>query len=158
MVKKAKSAISDDKATRVKKQANKDTALRPKKLSVGARRISKQKHKLAQGSKQHPLLPKLQAEAPTAKNKLRSKQAKRTAKASVLGAVSSMRESLEELVSTVETSAQKRENVSISGKRRLKLVAEETQHLCAVLEHPAFIADPFAALQEHLRNTVAPKR
>ena len=23
-----------------------------------------------------------------------------------------------------------------------------------VLEHPAFIADPFAALQEHLRNTV----
>ena len=26
----------------------------------------------------------------------------------------------------------------------------------AVLEHPAFVADPFAALQEHLLNTVAP--
>ncbi len=40
--------------------------------------------------------------------------------------------------------------------RRQKLVVEETQHLRAVLEHPAFVADPFAALQEHLQNTVAP--
>ena len=39
---------------------------------------------------------------------------------------------------------------------RQKLVVEETQHLQAVLEHPAFVADPFAALQEHLQNTVAP--
>ena len=46
---------------------------------------------------------------------------------------------------------------SLSSKKRQKLVAEETEHMRAVLAHPAFIADPFAALQEHLRNTVAPQ-
>ena len=47
--------------------------------------------------------------------------------------------------------------VGLSNKKRLKLVAEETQHLRDVLEHPAFVADPLAALREHLKNTVAPK-
>ena len=46
--------------------------------------------------------------------------------------------------------------MSLTSKKRQKLVVEETQHLRAVLEHPAFVADPFAALQEHLQNTVAP--
>ena len=43
---------------------------------------------------------------------------------------------------------------ALSSKRRQKIVAEETQHLEQVLQHPAFVADPFAALQEHLRNTI----
>ena len=34
------------------------------------------------------------------------------------------------------------------------LVAEETAHMQQVIQHPAFLADPFAALQEHLKNTV----
>ena len=34
-------------------------------------------------------------------------------------------------------------------------MSEETKHLQAVLAHPAFVADPFGALQEHLSNTMA---
>ena len=30
----------------------------------------------------------------------------------------------------------------------------ETAHMQQVIQHPAFVADPFAALQEHLKNTV----
>ena len=43
---------------------------------------------------------------------------------------------------------------AITSKKRQKLVAEETAHMQQVLEHPAFVADPFAALQEHIKNTV----
>ena len=31
---------------------------------------------------------------------------------------------------------------------------DETDHLQQVLTHPAYVADPFAALQQHLDNTV----
>ena len=34
------------------------------------------------------------------------------------------------------------------------LVVDETRQFQAVLEHPAFVADPIAAIQEHLKNTV----
>ena len=43
---------------------------------------------------------------------------------------------------------------SLTSKKRQKMVADETSHLQQVLQHPAFVADPFAALQEHIRNTV----
>ena len=42
----------------------------------------------------------------------------------------------------------------MSSKRRQQLVVDETQHMQEVLSHPSFIANPFAALQEHLSNTV----
>ena len=106
---------------------------------------------------------RLQAEAP-AKPKSESgaekRRKKRAAKSAVLGAVDGMRASLEDLLSEGErraAAAAPSSGGSLSSKKRQKLVAEETEHMRAVLAHPAFIADPFAALQEHLRNTVAPQ-
>ena len=37
--------------------------------------------------------------------------------------------------------------IDINTVCRQKLVVEETAHLAAVIAHPAFVADPFAALQ-----------
>ena len=42
----------------------------------------------------------------------------------------------------------------VSQKRRQRIAALETGQLTAVLAHPAFQSDPFAAIQEHLKNTV----
>lgn len=45
-----------------------------------------------------------------------------------------------------------------SNKAKQRLVAEEVEHLSLVLQHPAYKADPFATMQEHLRNTLAKER
>ena len=45
-------------------------------------------------------------------------------------------------------------SAGLTSKKRQKLVAEESHHMLQVLQHPAFVANPFAALQEHLKNTV----
>ena len=50
--------------------------------------------------------------------------------------------------------AEKASKKSMSSKRRQQMVVEESAHLRDVLSHPAFVANPFAALQEHLANTV----
>jgi hypothetical protein len=42
-----------------------------------------------------------------------------------------------------------------TNKAKRKLVAEEAHHVSLVMQHPAFKADPFATIQEHLRNTLA---
>ena len=43
---------------------------------------------------------------------------------------------------------------ALTSKKRQKMVVDETHHMQRVLEHPAFVADPFATLAEHLQNTV----
>eukprot|EP00965_Chrysotila_dentata_P198787 6179019-Pleurochrysis_carterae.AAC.1 len=98
-----------------------------------------------------------------------AKRRKRAANSTALGVVSGIRSSLEELLEETEkrsqpsrtdgstgTNASKTKS-SLNNKRRVKLVAEETRHLKEVIEHPAFVANPMAALREHLKNTVAPK-
>ena len=127
--------------------------------------VAKRKHKSA--GKQ-ALVQRLQAEAgsstakPPADSIKEKQRKKRSAKSAILGAVDGMKASLEELLSSNEQRLREQQRAdearlsgsALSSKKRQKLVAEETLHMQQVLEHPAFIADPFAALQEHLRNTV----
>ncbi|CAI5947982.1 unnamed protein product, partial [Closterium sp. NIES-65] len=42
----------------------------------------------------------------------------------------------------------------LSAKQRGKIVVEETKQMAAVLSHPAFKANPFTAIQQHLSNTL----
>ena len=126
-------------------------------------RIEKRKHVRAGDGKQR-LVQKLQADAPKAapSGALKQKR-KRAANASALGAVAGMQGSLEELIAASEARVQERvaksdeeakSKKSLSSKRRQQLVADESLHMREVLAHPAFQANPFAALQEHLANTV----
>ncbi|KAL4278249.1 hypothetical protein GQ457_03G003250 [Hibiscus cannabinus] len=41
----------------------------------------------------------------------------------------------------------------LNCKSRQQLILKEGKQLTAVLEHPAFQADPLAAIHQHLRNT-----
>lgn len=43
----------------------------------------------------------------------------------------------------------------ITNKSKKELSAREVSHLGLVLEHPAFQSNPFATIQEHLKNTLA---
>ena len=43
----------------------------------------------------------------------------------------------------------------ITNKSKKELSAREVSHLALVLEHPAFQSNPFATIQEHLKNTLA---
>ncbi|KAG7349403.1 ribosome biogenesis protein SLX9 [Nitzschia inconspicua] len=45
-----------------------------------------------------------------------------------------------------------------TNKAKRRLVATELEHLSLVLQHPAYKQDPFATMQEHLRNTLAKER
>lgn len=136
-------------------------------------RIEKRKHARAEGSTggRKRLAQKLQGQAPKAAAAASSSQKqklKRQKNAGALGAVAGMQGSLEELIAASETRVQERvarnnkeqeakvSKKSLSSKRRQELVAEESAHLRDVLAHPAFKANPFAALQEHLANTVEP--
>ena len=45
--------------------------------------------------------------------------------------------------------------VVATNKAKPKLVAEEVEHMSLILQHPAYKANPFETMQEHLRNTLA---
>jgi len=67
----------------------------------------------------------------------------------------------EALLSTVsiekkkEMEPSKKPNLLKSNKSRKKLVEKEVTQISLVMEHPAFKADPFATIREHLKNTIA---
>jgi hypothetical protein len=42
-----------------------------------------------------------------------------------------------------------------TNKRKKKIAATEMEHMNLVLQHPAFQSNPFDAIQQHLRNTLA---
>ena len=127
------------------------------------RSIEKRKHARGDSAGKRKLVQKLQADAPPPKAAQKQKQ-KRAANAGVLGAVAGLRGSLDDLIQASEArvreraaaaeGAEKASKKSMSSKRRQQLVVEETQHMQEVLSHPSFIANPFAALQEPLSNTV----
>lgn len=161
----------DAKKSKFSDAARKALGSKPKvKVSASSSAIAKRKHAHGEGSgkkdseRKHKLVQKLQqgAQPPreTAREKKRRKQ---SAQSAVLGAVSGMQQSLEDLmreseqrVRAAQPTPPEQGGVSLTSKKRQQLVVEETQHMRDVLAHPAFVADPFAALQEHLANTVAP--
>lgn len=123
--------------------------------------VSKRTHSLAKKkSMQHALLPQLQAEAASAHKRAAKKdRQKRAGSSTIAGAMDGIRATLDELLAANEqhhksAAAEGSANAVLTSKKRQKMVADETQHMQRVLEHPAFIADPFAALAEHLKNTV----
>jgi len=42
-----------------------------------------------------------------------------------------------------------------SNRTKERITSEEVNHFSQVNDHPAFKADPLAAIREHLKNTVA---
>lgn len=131
------------------------------KITAKGQGIVKKKHAYVAGGKR-ALVQRLEAEAASSKSGLSTKAKARKAKASnavILGAVDGLKASLDELLAANAQVHRQRAEVELGGsltsKRRQKIVAEETKHLQAVLAHPAFVADPFGALQEHLSNTMA---
>jgi ABC-type dipeptide/oligopeptide/nickel transport system ATPase subunit len=46
----------------------------------------------------------------------------------------------------------------ITNKAKRKLVVGEVEHMNLILQHPAYKADPFQTMQEHLLNTFARDR
>ena len=121
--------------------------------------VTKKKHAL--GKQKNVLLPQLTAGAPepkkaeSAKAKMRRKK---SAKSAILGAVDGMRSTLDELLEENERKHREQSTdesgSALTSKKRQKLVADETAHMKQVIQHPAFVADPFAALQEHLKNVI----
>ena len=68
-----------------------------------------------------------------------------------------MKASLEELLDANETQHKQEwrsRKRGLTSKARSRIVVQETAHLQQVLDHPAFKADPIAALTEHIRNIV----
>jgi len=51
----------------------------------------------------------------------------------------------------------KKSNHLTSNESKRKLTVQEVSHLGLVLEHPEFQSNPFAAIQQHLKNTLAPQ-
>lgn len=123
--------------------------------------VAKRKHGLGAGKRE--LAARLEAEAASTSRSPNAK-ARRSRKttATILSAVDGMKASLDELLAANDQAQRLKAGAgdpiagsSLSSKRRQKLVAEETEHMQQVLQHPAFVADPFGALQEHLANTMA---
>ena len=126
--------------------------------------VIKRKHARAGGK--HALAKRLEAESASNQRqtaKVKSKeQRNRKSNATILGAVDGMKASLEELLNASESAHRSNANQlsahptsTMTSRRRQKLVAEESLHMQQVLQHPAFVADPLATLQEHLKNTMA---
>ena len=75
--------------------------------------------------------------------------------AGAMGELGSLAEALESTASSrVQALPPATSSSKVTEKRRQRIAAHETTQLSAVLAHPAFQSDPFAAIQEHLNNTV----
>eukprot|EP00548_Thalassiothrix_antarctica_P006926 CAMPEP_0194145928 /NCGR_PEP_ID=MMETSP0152-20130528/18918_1 /TAXON_ID=1049557 /ORGANISM="Thalassiothrix antarctica, Strain L6-D1" /LENGTH=203 /DNA_ID=CAMNT_0038846299 /DNA_START=17 /DNA_END=628 /DNA_ORIENTATION=+ len=48
-------------------------------------------------------------------------------------------------------------NLLITNESKKKLTIQEVSHMGLVLQHPDFQANPFATIQQHLKNTLAPQ-
>ncbi|RHY33537.1 hypothetical protein DYB32_002055 [Aphanomyces invadans] len=60
----------------------------------------------------------------------------------------------ETMSSTTATDAAPKAPTKLTGKQKKRLAIHELGHLKAVHSHPSFQANPFAAIQMHLQNTV----
>lgn len=72
-----------------------------------------------------------------------------------------IRAALLDTVETTTTTTQQQQEASTtpqpikSNKAKQSLLQKEVTHLNLVRQHPAFQADPFATIREHLQNTMA---
>jgi ABC-type dipeptide/oligopeptide/nickel transport system ATPase component len=67
-----------------------------------------------------------------------------------------LREALPMESKAKKSSAVTQEPVHVSNNKQKQAVAvQEVSHLNLVLQHPSFKSNPFATIQEHLRNTLA---
>ena len=117
---------------------------------------SKGKSKL---SRKHALLPQLQDEFDQRIHDAKQRKLERRQQATEMKAakLDAMKASLDELLEANEEHHNKEWRArkrSLTSKARSRIVVQETAHLQQVLEHPAFKADPIAALNEHIRNIV----
>lgn len=69
-----------------------------------------------------------------------------------LGALKEALTSVDTSPSTSAATAQQPSN-TLKGKKNL--AAREMEHMNLVLQHPAFLSNPFEAIQQHLRNSLA---
>eukprot|EP00245_Coleochaete_scutata_P005325 TRINITY_DN18789_c0_g1_i1.p1 TRINITY_DN18789_c0_g1~~TRINITY_DN18789_c0_g1_i1.p1 ORF type:complete len:209 (+),score=48.68 TRINITY_DN18789_c0_g1_i1:123-749(+) len=100
-----------------------------------------------------------QALAPT-KTIAKKRKKRRGAKSS--GHTLESLESLAKFLPTAESLAMKasssqRGSKIMRSKARQEITKEETKQLAAVLSHPAYQQNPFAAIRQHLQNTLPPR-
>lgn len=60
------------------------------------------------------------------------------------------------LVDTTKTAAAEEEELKEQRERKIDgaFISEETERMGLVMQHPSFKSNPFATMQEHLRNTL----
>ena len=155
----ASRSLSAGKAAAKNSSANNDS--RSGKAPRSSSGITKKKKsRLLADSRRNTLLPQLQNEVDARASAATARRQEKKMAATGLKAASAldgMKASLEELMEHNETShkeAWQSRKRSLSAKARSRIVVQETAHLQKVLEHPAFKANPIAALNEHIKNIV----
>jgi len=63
----------------------------------------------------------------------------------------------DENANVTHVSLLERNDVAKTNKARMNLAQEELTHLNLVLQHPSFVENPFATMQEHLKNSLLEK-
>ncbi|BBN13233.1 hypothetical protein MPTK1_6g01880 [Marchantia polymorpha subsp. ruderalis] len=115
---------------------------------------AKESSKVRKQDKQLRFINKLQDNQKLSVKKTIGKKRKRTReKAKALSSLSSLLDSLptqEEVIASPLSFKKKQ----LTRKSHQKVVVKETKQLAAVLAHPEFQTDPFAAIQQHLTNTL----
>ncbi|CAK4083317.1 unnamed protein product [Aphanomyces euteiches] len=85
----------------------------------------------------------------------KEKEAKK-ASSGTFGDLEELQQSLfsETVAPSTGSTAEPKATSKLTGKQKKRLAMHELGHLKAVHTHPAFQANPFAAIQMHLQNTV----
>ncbi|KAL7529088.1 hypothetical protein ACHAXR_006368, partial [Thalassiosira sp. AJA248-18] len=71
--------------------------------------------------------------------------------------ISAAKEQLSKSSSTDTTTKSKQLTCTSTNKSKKKVANTEISHMGLVLQHPSFQQNPFAAIQAHLRNSLAPE-
>lgn len=79
-----------------------------------------------------------------------------TAGSGTLGDVDALRASLDDSVAA-SNGAQRNQRRKATSKTFQLMIASQTEHMTKVLAAPAFAANPFATLAEHITNSMAAK-
>ncbi|KAL2622922.1 hypothetical protein R1flu_003127 [Riccia fluitans] len=124
--------------------------------NAGDGEAAKEASKVRKQDKQMRFVSKLQDNQKLSVKKTLGKKRKRTREkaAKALGSLSSLLESLPKQEEVIASSVSFKRN-QLTNKSHQKVVVKETKQLAAVLAHPEFQADPFAAIQQHLSNTLS---
>ena len=72
-----------------------------------------------------------------------------------LDGLDALKEALTAIDTTIESTSTDAQPTPSTLKGRRNLATREMEHMNLVLQHPAFQSNPFEAIQQHLRNTLA---